>query len=161
MGNNRIKTKRLMVVFLLSWLTVSLAFGTETVPVKPSKKDKCPVCGMFVYKYPDWIAEIVFNDGSVFFFDGAKDFFKFYYNLNKYHPHKTHADIAAKYVTEYYNLKLIKADDAFFVVGSDIYGPMGKELIPFGFEADAEEFMKDHKGKRVLNFKNIKPAVID
>jgi len=34
-------------------------------------------------------------------------------------------------------------------------------LIPFGFEADAEEFMKDHKGKRVLNFKNIKPALID
>ena len=123
--------------------------------------DKCPVCGMFVYKYPDWTAEIIFEDGAVFFFDGAKDFFKFYFNLKKYHPQKTHTDISAIYVTEYYDVKLINAQDAFYVIGSDIYGPMGRELIPFESETDAREFMKDHKGKRVLKFKNVKPSVIN
>ena len=48
--------------------------------------DKCPVCGMFVYKYPDWTAEIIFEEGAVFYFDGAKDFFKFYFNL-RYFPY--------------------------------------------------------------------------
>ena len=39
---------------------------------------------MFVYKYPDWLAEIIYNDDSVEFFDGAKDLFKFYFNPDKY-----------------------------------------------------------------------------
>jgi nitrous oxide reductase accessory protein NosL len=34
---------------------------------------------------------------------------------------------------------------AYYVLGSDIYGPMGRELIPFEKEADAKEFIKDHQ----------------
>jgi nitrous oxide reductase accessory protein NosL len=57
-------------------------------------------------------------------------------------------------------MKTIDAGSAFFVVGSDVYGPMGKELIPFISRADAEAFKKDHKGKRILRFEDIKPGVI-
>jgi nitrous oxide reductase accessory protein NosL len=32
---------------------------------------------------------------------------------------------------------------------------MGRELIPFEKEADAKEFLIDHKGKSVLKFKEI------
>jgi len=78
---------------------------------------------MFVYKYPDWIAQIIFNDASIYFFDGAKDMFKFYLDLNKYVPHKTIDEITAIYVTEYYHMKLIDAKAAFFVIGSHVYGP--------------------------------------
>ena len=42
-------------------------------------KDKCPVCGMFVAKYPGFLAQIQFRDGSIAFFDGPKDFFKYYF----------------------------------------------------------------------------------
>jgi len=31
---------------------------------------------------------------------------------------------------------------------SDVYGPMGRELIPFEKMKDAEEFMTDHKVKK-------------
>jgi len=130
-------------------------------PVQPAKKDKCPVCGMFVYKYPDWLAEIIFKDGSVDFFDGAKDLFKYYFNINKYRPGKNKKNIAAVYVMEYYDMQLIEARQAFFVMGSDIYGPMGHELIAFATEADARAFMQDHKGKRILRFEAITPKVID
>jgi len=130
-------------------------------PVQPAKKDKCPVCGMFVYKYPDWLAEIIFKDGSVDFFDGAKDLFKYYFNINKYSPGRNKKDIAAVYVMEYYDMQLIEARQAFFVMGSDIYGPMGHELIAFATEADARAFMQDHKGKRILRFEAITPKVID
>jgi copper chaperone NosL len=142
-------------------LLITAAGLAETIgPVKPSKEDKCPVCGMFVYKYPDWLAEIVFKDKSVDLFDGAKDSFKYYFSLNKYRPGKNKKDIAAIYVMEYYDMQLIDARKAFFVMGSDIYGPMGHELIPFAAEADARAFMKDHKGKRILRFQAITPKVI-
>jgi len=129
--------------------------------VKPSKKDKCPVCGMFVYKYPDWLAEIIFKDESVDFFDGAKDLLKYYFDLKKYRPGKNKRDIAAIYVMDYYDLKLIDARKAFFVMGSDVYGPMGHELIPLATEEDAKTFMKDHQGKRILRFEDITPMVIE
>ena len=51
----------LMVLFLL---TVSASLAEEVKPAKPAAGDKCPVCGMFVAKYPDFLAEIVFKDGS-------------------------------------------------------------------------------------------------
>ena len=145
---------------LIILFSVDFALSQAPPSVKPSKKDKCPVCGMFVYKYPDWVGGIVFKDGTAAYFDGAKDLFKYYFNLKKYNHHKTQKDIAAIYVTEYYHLKLMDAHQAFFVMGSDIYGPMGRELIPFYTKEDAGEFKKDHKGKRILLFKQITPAVI-
>ena len=47
------------------------------------------------------------------------------------------------------------ARKVFFVLGSDVYGPMGVELVPLASEKAAKEFMKDHKGKRVLKFNEI------
>ena len=152
--------KQIITALLIGLIISSLAISAEITPLKPSKKDKCPVCGMFIFKYPDWVAQIIFTDGLVFFFDGAKDFFKFYFDLKKYSPEKSQKDIAAIYVTEYYEMKLIKAEDAFFVIGSDVYGPMGHELIPLASKADAEAFMKDHKGRRILEFERVKPAII-
>lgn len=115
---------------------------------------------MFVAKYPDWIAQIIFNDGTVFFFDGAKDMFKFYFNLHRYSPKRKVEDMGALNVTDYYSLLPIDGFSAFYVVGSDVYGPMGRELIPFGKNQEALEFKKDHKGKEILKFQNITPSVI-
>ncbi|RJR42064.1 MAG: nitrous oxide reductase accessory protein NosL [Desulfobacteraceae bacterium] len=148
------------VVFLLL-LLVGLSRGADVAPREPSKQDKCPVCGMFVYKFPEWTAQITFKDGTVVFFDGAKDLFKYYFDLKKYSPRKTKADIRVVYVTEYYAIKPVVAQDASFVIGSDVYGPMGRELIPIGTAEGAREFLKDHKGKRILRFDEITPAVID
>ena len=146
----------ILIVFFLT----GSAFPQGPAPVKPSKKDKCPVCGMFVYKYPDWVGEVIYKDGAVAYFDGAKDLFKYYFNLKKYNPGKTRKDISAIYVTEYYDVKLMDAHKAHFVTGSDVYGPMGRELIPFFTQEDARAFKKDHKGKRILVFEQVTPAVI-
>ena len=80
--------------------------------------------------------------------------------INQQLTSKTIKNIAAIYVTEYYDMKIIDAKTAFFVIGSDVYGPMGKELIPFVSMADAEAFKKDHKGTRILKFEDIKPGII-
>jgi copper chaperone NosL len=44
--------------------------------------------------------------------------------------------------------------------GGAIYGPMGRELIPFEKEADARAFMKDHKNTMVLKFIGVTPSIL-
>jgi copper chaperone NosL len=125
-----------------------------------SGKDKCPVCGMFVAKYPDWTAKITFRGASTVYFDGPKDLFTYYLNLGKYNPAQSPATVTAIQVKDYYSLKWIDGRKAVYVFGSDVYGPMGKELIPFEKAADAQGFMNDHKGKKVVRIDEITPALL-
>jgi copper chaperone NosL len=146
---------RSAVLFLaLGALLLPLQAGTGQSK-RPSAKDKCPVCGMFVAEYRDFIAEIVFKDGFRAYFDGPKDMFRFYFEPDKYLPGRKLGDIVAVYVTDYYSLETIDAVQAFFVLGSDVRGPMGNELVPIKKESDAQTFLKDHKGKSVLRFKQV------
>ena len=146
-------------LLLTCLLSVAADVRAEAAPT-PTKEDKCPVCGMFTYRYPDFLASITYADGHKVFFDGAKDMFKYYFNLQKYAPGRSVIQIAHIFVTEYYDMNGLDARKAFYVVGSDVYGPMGHELIPFASRSDAEAFFKDHNGRRVLTFETITPAVI-
>jgi nitrous oxide reductase accessory protein NosL len=150
----------LIFTILILFLITTPALAEQKEPVKPAAKDKCPVCGMFVAKYPDFIAEIIFRDGSYAVFDGIKDMLKYYYAIEKYNPKKKQADIDSIYVTDYYDLKMIDAINASYVIGSNVYGPMGREIIPFKSLPDAQEFMKDHRGKAVLRFREITPDAL-
>jgi copper chaperone NosL len=141
-------------------LTSSLALAEEPKPLKASKMDKCPVCGMFVAKYPDFLAQVIFRDGSYALFDGAKDMFKYYFNLKKYNPSKELSDIAVIYVTDYYSMTPIDGRKAVYVVESNVFGPMGKELIPFEKAPEAKEFLVDHAGKNLSDFVAVTPDVI-
>ena len=120
---------------------------------------KCPVCGMYVSKYPKWVAQIKINDGHVHYFDGVKDMMKFYFNPTKYHTHSSEK-ISQINVTDYYSLESTDARKAFYVIGSNIYGPMGEELIPFKNEDEAKKFMVDHFGKKVVSFDEIKEDML-
>jgi len=133
--------------------------AAERGTVKPTAKDKCPVCGMFVAKYPDWISTILFKDGSRVFFDGPKDMFKYLLHMKRYNPSKKGEDIDYISVTDYYTVSPIDARKAWYVLGSDVFGPMGKELIPMAKESDAKEFMKDHKGQRMFKFSEVTKEV--
>ncbi len=149
-----------LFIFLIS-CAIPLVWAEEQKSLKPSPKDKCPTCGMFVAKYPDFIVGIWFKDGSYAFFDGTKDMFKYYLNLKKYNPTKKESDIETIQVTDYYDLAPIDGFKGFYVIGSDVFGPMGRELIPFSKEGDAREFLKDHKGKSILRFQEVTRALIE
>jgi Predicted lipoprotein involved in nitrous oxide reduction len=110
---------------------------------------------MLVSKYPNWVAVVQYKDGHAHFFDGAKDLFKYLHDLAKYAPGHRREDIAAIQVTDFYSLTRLEAQKAFFVIGSDVLGPMGHELVPLATRADAEDFLKDHKGKRILGFTEV------
>jgi len=150
-----------MVIIIAAFMVVtSFAFAGDLKPHKVGPKDKCPVCGMFVAKYRDFAAQIQFRDGSTFHFDGAKDMFKYYLNLSRYAPGKKPADITAVFVTNYYDLTPVDGFQAHYVLGSDVYGPMGRELIPFVKESEARDFLKDHRGKSIIRFSDVTAAVL-
>jgi nitrous oxide reductase accessory protein NosL len=151
---------KIFLVFLIAAFTVAPAIAEEKEPVAPASNDRCAVCGMFVAKYPAWTAEIVFKDGSYAVFDGAKDMFTYYHDVAKYGPSKKQSDIASIYVTDYYTVSFINARKAWYVSGSDVPGPMGSEFVAFATMSDAREFRKDHKGKAVLKFDDIRPEVL-
>jgi nitrous oxide reductase accessory protein NosL len=147
----------LLLVLIGKPLVVASA---DQKPRKPTPRDKCPVCGMFVYKYPDWVAQAAFQDGTRVYFDGAKDLLKFYLDPSHYLAGKSRSGIIAIWVTDYYALESIDGRQAFYVLGSDVFGPMGRELIPLAKEAEAREFLKDHRGKKILRSQEITPEIL-
>ena len=139
-----------------------MAGGSKTLhtvkgQIEVPKKAKCPVCGMFVAKYPKWAAYIE-ADSRNYYFDGVKDMMKFYifdvdfpFNRNK---------ITQIKVTDFYTIEAIDAKKAFYVIGSDMYGPMGNELVPFSSQDAAQNFMRDHRGKMIILFEDITPHLV-
>lgn len=153
---------------LLASLAVAavLAVGTAQAGELPTPgpRDLCPVCGMVVSKYPEWVATIVYEDGHAHFFDGAKDMFKFWFDPPKYAPGHSRENMAQLKVTDYYYLQPIDAKAAYYVIGSRVYGPMGHEFIPHATLEEAEGFMADHGGVRILRFDEVSaelPEMLD
>ncbi len=126
-----------------------------------TKKDRCPVCGMFVHPYQKWITQIQFKDGSHHSFDGVKCMCRFFLNPEKYDPTQQKQAIKLILVRDYYTLKFIRHDTAFYVIGSNVFGPMGHELIPFSSEKNSNTFLADHYGLKILNFHEIESGLLD
>ena len=153
--------KRLLIsISLILSLAAAAVCQAEPKPRKPGASDKCQVCGMLVSRYTDFAAQLQFQDGTALFFDGPKDLFKYYLGLAAPQAGRKPADVTALFVTSYYTLAPIDGRKAYYVTGSDVSGPMGRELIAFEKEADAREFKKDHKGKAVLRFQEVSPAIV-
>ena len=167
-----LKEKQLQAVALYLWEVkgghgthaAGHTHGDESAEPMLDKQDKCPVCGMFVYKYPKWAAFIYYEKNGKLAhlaFDGVKDMMKFYFDPAKWGYDASIKDHIKKIVVrDYYTLKPMRAQSAWYVVGSDVYGPMGNELIPFASKEAAENFLKDHHGKRVLRFDEITAAMV-
>jgi len=130
------------------------------VPLHPGEKDRCPVCGMFVAPYPEWIGQVRHGDGTTVFFDGCKDLFKYLLSVDRSAPEKGRKTVAAVFVTNYYDGEIIAARTAFFVFGSDVMGPMGPELVPHRTLDAAEDFMEDHDGRGIFRFDEVTEAVL-
>mgnify|MGYP005635093119 CR=1 FL=1 len=124
-------------------------------------KERCPVCGMFVKPFPKWITQIQFSNGSHHSFDGMKCLCRFYFNPEKYSTIVTRQDFQLILVRDYYTLHFIEHKQAYYVIGSDVFGPMGHELIPFVDSKAAKTFQIDHHGQKILRFDEITNDLLD
>ncbi|AXH09227.1 nitrous oxide reductase [Malaciobacter halophilus] len=153
-----LKPKMLQAVAIYKY-DPSLATN-ENKRVHVPKDAKCPVCGMYVAKYPKWAAKIEVDKTHTHYFDGTKDMFKFYFNPKKFSHNHTKQQMKNITVTDYYTLEAIDGKSAFYVVGSNVYGPMGEELIPFKDEKSANAFKNSHYGKKILKFEEVKESML-
>jgi len=111
-----------------------LALLVWLVACGDAERERCAECGMFVDLAPRWMAG--YEDGPRF--DTPKCAFR--HDL---------ARARAGWVTEYYSQTRRDVDGVRFVVGSDVIGPMGADLVPVGGESQAERFVEDHGGRIV------------
>ncbi len=145
---------------LAIYLVRKCGSGASSETIMVPEKAKCPVCGMFVAKYPKWTTVIEASDGKSYYFDGVKDMMKFIFNPGKFHSDLSTSDFKQIRVSDYYTLGIVDAVKAWYVTGSNVYGPMGDELIPFASEDDANTFMKDHFGDKVLSYQAITESCV-
>jgi len=157
--------KQLQAVALYLWdiklKGISVDKNNES-SISVPKDAKCPVCGMFVYKYPRWAAALEIshnNKTEKLYFDGVKDLIKFYFEPEKWGSYNS-IKILNIQVTDYYKQTSIAGKKAVYVIGSDILGPMGHELIPFETEKNAKIFSLDHLGKKIIRFDDITNEMI-
>lgn len=160
-----LEEKELQALSLYVWEVLSLEEKHEHKHVIHVEKDeKCPVCGMFVYKYPRFATRLSYEENGKpisHAFDGVKDLLKFYHNPSKWGGYVKHKDeVYTIWVSDYYTQEAIDGKKAFYVIGSDIYGPMGKEFIPFRTLKSAQTFLKDHKGSQIVEFSKISESLV-
>ena len=102
---------------------------------------RCGTCGMMVAPDDGWRAG---TTGEAF--DSPKCLFR--------HHHERGA-VSDGWVIEYYSQERRPASGLFYVVGSDLEGPMGRDFVPIATREQAEQLRVDHHGDRVLAFEEI------
>ena len=128
-------------------------------PMDIPENVSCGKCGMYPAKYPRWQSQIIFKDGSMTPFDGCKCMFNFLFAVDEYDKMHSREDVSVAWVKDFNSGKWINAEEAYYIVGSDMLGPMGKELIPFADQGEAMKFHQEQGGD-MMNYAEISPGVL-
>ena len=68
---------------------------------------------------------------------------------------------AELYVTDYASGEILRSQDAFYVFGSVLQSARGDDLLTFARLRDAQNFMREKKGHKILQFREISARLID
>lgn len=99
---------------------------------------RCPVCGMFPARNRRWAAQVIFSDGAVQYLDSPLSLFHYLQRVERYTPGRVAAEIAAMYVSDQATGQWLDADQAIYVHGSSLIGPMRAGNLPaYAEQADA------------------------
>jgi len=124
---------------------------------EPADTDVCTACGMYPARYPMHHSQIWAKDGSTHHFCSTKCMVNFNADPSKYMKEPVGTKMA--WVTLFSDGMYESAFGAYYVVGSKVDGPMGKEAIPFKLKKDAEDFVKENGGK-IVSFPQLTPELI-
>ncbi len=121
---------------------------------------RCPVCGMYPARAPDWAAQVIFANGDAHFFDSPLSLFLYLANVPRYSPGRSASSVVALYVTDGAGGGWTDASTAHYVHGSSALGPMRAGNLPaFASAQDAERFAAA-RGGRVLAFADVDAALL-
>ncbi|RID97620.1 nitrous oxide reductase accessory protein NosL [Simplicispira hankyongi] len=121
---------------------------------------RCPVCGMYPARAPNWAAQIIFANGDAQFFDSPLSLFMYLNNVGRYTPGRSADDIVARYVTDFGSLQMLNATNAFYVVGSSAHGPMRAGNLPAFASEQAARAFAAQRGGEVRAFAGIDAALV-
>lgn len=123
--------------------------NTDAVIQKVEINQDCAHCGMPSQEFPRSNAKAERKTGSEIWFCSPRCYFVLRSEA------KQDTAFAKVWVTEFYELKKIDAQTALYVSGSDVMGAMGHDFIPLASEKDAQNFQKEHQGKRIWKYTEI------
>ena len=124
---------------------------------EPTEKDTCSVCGMYPAKYQKHNSQIWAKDGSTLHFCCTQCMVNFNADPGKYVDKPVETKMS--WVTLYSDGMYESAFGAYYVVGSQVMGPMGKAAFPFKIKKNAEEFVKVNGGT-IVTFSQLTPALV-
>jgi nitrous oxide reductase accessory protein NosL len=122
---------------------------------------RCPVCGMYPARSPDWAAQVIFSNGDAQFFDSPLSLFMYLNDVARYSPGRSASDIVARYVTDVSSKTWIDAGSAFYVHGSSARGPMRAGNLPAFASREAARQFAAQRGGAVRAFGAIDAALIE
>jgi copper chaperone NosL len=147
-----------IVFFLIT--ACSQKESSKPLPVELAREHACRVCGMIVTDLPGAKAQIHYGNGKVDTFCCTLHMFSFYLQPDRL------PNIVAVYVTDMGKSdqdhpagNWIDAKKAYYVYGGDPMGPHGEAMAPFSRLKDAENHIKEHRG-RVVRFEEVTPEML-
>jgi copper chaperone NosL len=125
---------------------------------EPGEKDTCVVCGMYPARYPKHNAQIWIKGGETIHFCSTHCFVDFTAEPAKYVGKPVMTKMA--WVTLFSDGMYESAFGPYYVVGSNVHGPMGMEALPFKSKKNAQTFVERNGGK-IVSFAQLTPAVVN
>ncbi|OYU27584.1 MAG: hypothetical protein CFE41_09925 [Burkholderiales bacterium PBB2] len=142
------------------------ASGLGLLQARPIPVDaRCPVCGMFPARTPEWAAQVIFDDGATQFFDSPVSMLIYLMDVGRFARGRRGTEVAARLVRDSRGSRAqpgdwIEAMQAVFVMGSNALGPMRTGNLPaFANQASARDFARQ-RGGQCVEFTQIPPALI-
>lgn len=109
---------------------------------------RCPVCGMYPARAPDWAAQVIFDNGDAQFFDSPLSLLRYLADVGHYSRGRDASQIMARYVTDTGTREWVALESAFLVHGSAALGPMRAGNLPgFATRSAAQAFAAQRGGK--------------
>lgn len=125
--------------------------------VDPTSVTRCTVCGMYPARYPEHRCQVSTGDGKTEHFCSSQCLVNFLADPTQYL--KKTVQVKSTWVTVPHEQSYEYAMGLYYLVGSSLMGPMGKEAFPYRSKATAETVAKKHGG-RVLQFKGLTPQAL-
>jgi len=141
-----------LICGLVAWI-VSCSPINRVEPRKIEAHKECPLCGMIPARYPEFHCQVIFENGDYEAFDSAAELLVYllFPERTEIQPPK----VRAVFFRDHQSGAWIEAEATFFVVGSDVLGPMGIEFLAADSREKAEEIMKTENGQRIVSYREI------
>lgn len=115
------------------------------------REERCKNCGMRIDPTSPWRTELVSEDGKVTSFDTPRCAFQSWRS----------GATAAKTlrIQDYYDRQWREGPSLRFMIGGDVTGPMGPDLVPVD-PSRASKFIQDHGAERALREDEVTASVL-